>query len=91
MNIQGSMTTVLPIEDESQVGHARRVAQSLAIEFAFDETDAGRVALVATELATNLLKHAHHGALHLRAIPAQSGYGVELIAIDRGPGFRRPN
>lgn len=36
MNIQGSMTTVLPIEDESQVGHARRVAQSLAIEFAFE-------------------------------------------------------
>ena len=51
MNIQGSMTTVLPIEDESQVGHARRVAQSLATEFAFDETDAGRVALVATRVS----------------------------------------
>jgi len=90
MNIQGSMTTVLPIEDESQVGHARRVAQSLAIGCAFDETDAGRVALVATELATNLLKHAQHGALHLRKIPAQSGQGIELIAIDRGLGFN-PN
>ena len=90
MNIQGAMTTVLPIEDESQVGHARRVAHARAVELAFDETAAGRVALVATELATNLLKHAHHGALHLRAIPAQNGHGLELIAVDRGPGFN-PN
>ena len=87
MNIQGATTTVLPIEDESQVGHARRIAQGLAVQLAFDETDAGRVALVATELATNLLKHAHHGALHLRSIPARSGHGIELIAVDRGPGF----
>lgn len=87
MNIQGATTTVLPIEDESQVGHARRIAQGLAVQLAFDETDAGRVALVATELATNLLKHAHHGALHLRSIPAQSGHGIELVAVDRGPGF----
>jgi len=87
MNIHGATTTVLPIEDDSQVGHARRAAQALAVELGFDETDAGRVALVATELATNLLKHAHHGALHLRAIPARNGNGIELIAIDRGPGF----
>lgn len=90
MNIQGSVTSVLPIEDESQVGHARRVVQSMAVELGFDETDAGRVALVATELATNLLKHAQHGALHLRTLPAQGGQGIELIAIDRGPGFN-PN
>ena len=87
MNLQGTKTTVLPIEDPSQVGHARRIAQSLANDLGFDATDAGRVALAATELATNLLKHAHHGALHLRSIPARSGSGIELVAVDRGPGF----
>jgi anti-sigma regulatory factor (Ser/Thr protein kinase) len=87
MNFPGSTTTVLPIEDDSQVGHARRIARNLAAELGFDETDAGRVALVATELATNLIKHAHHGALHLRTVPAQQGSGIELIAVDRGPGF----
>ncbi|BAP79348.1 two-component system regulatory protein [Pseudomonas sp. MT-1] len=87
MNISGSTTTVLPIEDDSQVGHARRVAQALAQQLGFADVDAGRVALVATELATNLLKHAHHGALHLRAIPAETGSGIELVAVDRGPGF----
>ncbi|MCQ2031905.1 ATP-binding protein [Stutzerimonas zhaodongensis] len=87
MNLQGSTTTALAIEDESQVGHARRVSQAMATQLGFSEVDAGRVAIVATELATNLLKHAQHGALHLRAIPAQTGSGIELIAVDRGPGF----
>lgn len=87
MNLHGSLTQVLPIDDSSQVGHARRVARHLATDLGFDDIDAGRVALTATELATNLLKHADHGELHLRAIAAQSGSGVEIVAVDRGPGF----
>lgn len=87
MNLPGSLTQVLPIDDSSQVGHARRVAQRLATDLGFDETDAGRVALATTELATNLLKHAGQGALHLRSIAAQTGSGIEIVAVDRGPGF----
>ncbi|MCQ3971552.1 anti-sigma regulatory factor, partial [Klebsiella pneumoniae] len=58
MNVQGSVTQVLLIEDNSEIGHARRVAQRLAEQHDFDTTDAGRVALLATELGSNLLKHA---------------------------------
>lgn len=87
LSIKGSTTVVVPIEEDSQVGHARRVAQGMASKLGFDEADAGRVALAATELATNLLKHAGHGELHLRAIPAEPGFAMELISIDRGPGF----
>ncbi|TFY91228.1 ATP-binding protein [Pseudomonas kairouanensis] len=84
MNIPSALTHVLLIEEVSQVGHTRRVAQKLAEQLGFDETDAGRVALVATELASNILKHADHGALHLRA----TGNGaVELLAVDRGQGL----
>lgn len=87
LSILGSLTQVLPIEDESQVGHARRCVQRLAEQQGFDATDAGRAALLATELASNLLKHAGRGELHLRVLP-NSGYsGLELIAIDRGAGF----
>ncbi len=87
MNVQGSVTQVLLIEDNSQIGHARRVAQRLAEQHDFDTNDAGRVALLATELGSNLLKHAGRGELHLRVIPGREGRGVEIIAIDRGPGF----
>ena len=84
LNIPSALTQVLLIEDVSQVGHARRTAQQFAEQAGFDETDAGRVALVATELASNILKHASHGELHLRAT---GNGGVELIAVDRGQGF----
>ncbi|MEX3776665.1 ATP-binding protein [Pseudomonas sp. MYb118] len=87
MNISGSMTQVLPIEDSSQVGHARRIAQQVAEKHGFDATDAGRVALVTTELASNILKHASHGELHLRVVPRASSAGIEILAIDRAAGF----
>ena len=87
MTISGSMTQVLPIEDSSQIGHARRTAQQLAERNGFDATDCGRVALVATELASNILKHATRGELHLRILPRASGAGIEMIAVDRAGGF----
>lgn len=83
----GNVTSVLLIEDESQVGHARRVAQALAAQHGFDDEDAGRVALVVTELGTNMLKHATRGELHLRTVPGRTSIGIEAIAVDRGPGF----
>lgn len=87
MIISASLTQVLPIDDDSQVGHARRSVQRLAERQGFDEVDAGRAALVATELATNLLKHAGRGELHVRVVPAPLGCGLELLAIDRGQGL----
>lgn len=87
MNISGTLTQVLPIEDGSQVGHARRTAQALAQQLGFDATDAGRVALVATELASNILKHAGRGELDLRSLPGTTGDGIEILAVDRAQGF----
>lgn len=87
MNIGSTLTLVLPIEDSSQIGHARRTAQQLAEHHGFDATDAGRVALVVTELASNILKHATRGELHLRTLPRASGAGVEILAVDRAGGF----
>lgn len=94
MSLHSHLTQVLPIEDISQVGHARRTAQKLAEQAGFDEADCGRVALVTTELASNILKHAQSGELHVRVLPgdvsgdASSAVpGVEIIAIDRGKGF----
>ncbi|VVO56122.1 hypothetical protein PS876_00548 [Pseudomonas fluorescens] len=87
MNINGSLTQVLLIEDSSQIGFARRTAQRLAEQHGFSESDAGRVALVVTELASNLLKHAGRGELHLRVLPRQGDAGIELLAVDRAKGF----
>jgi len=87
LNLAGTLTDVIAVEDHSQVGQARRSAQALAERIGFDAVDAGRAALVVTELTTNLLKHARSGELHCRMVPAGSTQGVEFIAVDRGPGF----
>ena len=72
--------------DASQVGGARRAAVALAERLGFDETAAGRVAIVATELAGNLARHAVDGTLLVRAVDGGTT-GVELVAVDRGPGL----
>ncbi|MEH6564007.1 MAG: ATP-binding protein [Halopseudomonas sp.] len=87
MNLGGSLTDVTVIEDDSQIGQARRRAKQLAEAAGFSQADAGRAALVATELASNIFKHAGQGELHCRVLPAQGGNCLELVAIDRGPGF----
>jgi anti-sigma regulatory factor (Ser/Thr protein kinase) len=81
-----ALTHVVPVEDESRVGEARRAAILAADRAGMDETGRGRVALVATELATNLARHARGGAMLLRPL-AEEGPGVELLAVDRGPGM----
>lgn len=85
LTLHSALTQVVPLEDQTQIGEARRTAQKLAELAGFDSNDCGRVALVATELASNTLKHAGHGEMHLRALPALAA--IELIAVDRGPGF----
>jgi anti-sigma regulatory factor (Ser/Thr protein kinase) len=54
---------------------------------AFDETRAGRGSLVLTEAATNILKHAGEGVLLIRSIACGTERGVEVIALDKGPGI----
>src|SRR5262249_48394614 len=79
--------TVFPIDDRSQIGNARRAAADMAALLEFDETQAGRVGLAVTESGTNILKHAGHGRLLLRAIECEGIGGIEVIALDKGPGI----
>lgn len=74
------------IDDESKVGEARRAAQAMA-SFELGAQAAGRVAIVATELATNLLRHAGGGEILVQTLGNDSASIVEILAIDRGPGM----
>ncbi|WP_165252790.1 ATP-binding SpoIIE family protein phosphatase [Paludisphaera soli] len=69
------------------VGEARRAATALAGSLGFGETGRGRVAIVATEAATNLSKHATGGEILIQGIEAGEFGGVEILALDRGPGM----
>jgi anti-sigma regulatory factor (Ser/Thr protein kinase) len=84
--IAGSFHAAFPMEDASRVGEARRHALQLAQECGLGEVEAGRLALVTTELGSNLVRHASKGRLLLSARLEQRE--VEVVAIDEGPGLR---
>ena len=77
----------LQVRDTSQVAAARRATVALAHAHGFEEEAAGRVAIVATELATNMLRHADGGVLLVGGYDDATGAGVECVALDKGPGM----
>lgn len=75
------------LHEPSQVGEARRAAARLAEELHFDEACSGRLALVVTELGTNLVRHANGGRLLMAARRSDDVASIELLALDDGPGM----
>jgi anti-sigma regulatory factor (Ser/Thr protein kinase) len=81
------LPVALAIDEVSMVGEARRLAVMWAARLGFGETGRGEVALVVTEAATNLLKHAGGGDLILQGVEHGPVGGLEVLALDRGPGM----
>lgn len=78
------------ITDQSQVAEARRLLTSLAASHGFEEEANARVALVVTELATNLVKHAREGHI-LAEVVEDEIPALNVLALDRGPGMQNVN
>lgn len=77
----------LRIDETSQVGSARRTAIQLANAYGCDQETCDKAAIVASEMATNLVKHALHGRLIFNENEAGDRRGLEMISIDSGPGI----
>jgi anti-sigma regulatory factor (Ser/Thr protein kinase) len=82
-----SRSTQVVIRDASHAGELRRRASELARSLKLNETQAGRIGIVATELATNIVKHAREGQILMRELRAGGATGLELLAVDKGPGM----
>ena len=75
---------LIHVTETSQVAEARRRAMDIAQYAGFDETNVGKVALLVTELGTNLIKHARGGQMILSEAGSR---GFEVLSLDRGPGI----
>jgi serine/threonine-protein kinase RsbT len=53
----------------------------------FDETPSRMIATAVSELARNILKYARSGEIQLRLVEGRGGRGVEIDAVDNGPGI----
>src|ERR1700754_4415788 len=77
----------IAVTDTSQVGEARRQVRQAAADADFDEKDRETAALITTELATNLARHAQQGEIHVRCANGADNRWLEIMSLDRGPGM----
>ena len=80
-------TLRVTVAEATQVSEARRVAAGLAMHLGFSDEAAGRVAIVSTELASNLVKHAGGGEIIFQALEDTEIPGMIIVALDQGPGM----
>lgn len=83
----------VPVHDSTRVRDVRVAAEEAAAGAGLDERRTAAVSLVATELATNLLKHAQGGEVLVEVVDppapgrASARPAVQIAAIDHGPGI----
>jgi anti-sigma regulatory factor (Ser/Thr protein kinase) len=87
MEVTMTPQACIPVHEVSQVGEARRMATRMAQSIGLSETRQAEAAIVATELATNLVRHAGNGRMLVQTLRAPAGDCVEFLAIDSGPGI----
>jgi anti-sigma regulatory factor (Ser/Thr protein kinase) len=77
----------LPVADSSHVHAAVAMADVAVTHAGLTPADRAACALIATELATNLARHARGGRLVATATDPGPAAWVQLAAIDHGPGI----
>lgn len=75
----------LAVTGPVQMTQARQLAGQTARRLGFPPSVVDRVVLAASELGTNLMKYATDGQLVIVPSPG----GLDVLAIDRGPGIER--
>ena len=80
-------TDAVRISVASDAAEARRIATYQAQQLKWSDVEIGTANLLATELATNLAKHAQQGALVVTSYVTSGTGRLQLMAVDRGPGI----
>jgi len=78
----------ITVTEESQVGVARRYVAEICARLSTDEVFSGKAAIVVTEMARNVVRHGKGGEIIVRQILTPAASGLELLALDQGPGLR---
>ncbi|MFI5894188.1 ATP-binding protein [Actinoplanes sp. NPDC051513] len=75
------------VEAAATAAAARRAAERLAGQLGLPAQKTAELSIVVAEAAGNLVKHADQGTMLVRAVRDEQQAGVEIIAIDHGPGM----
>ena len=77
----------LRIRAETDARRAALESTRYAREAGLDEARSRMIATSVSELARNILKYAHSGEIQLRQVEGRKGRGIEIEAVDQGPGI----
>jgi len=77
----------LPVATEGDVVLARQTGRTLATKLGFTGSDPMFVATAISEIARNIIVHAHRGQIVLRVLHKDGRSGIEVVATDEGPGI----
>jgi len=80
--------SVIEISDATHTGEARRRAALFAERLSLGERASSALAIVVTEIVTNVVKHAGTGKIVLDPILSKGSHGVRVLALDKGPGIK---
>lgn len=81
------VSELVPLNEPSRVGEARRVAHLAGIRAALGPSELSNLGIIVNEITSNAVRHATGGVLILRTLVRGRATGVELLCIDRGPGI----
>jgi serine/threonine-protein kinase RsbT len=76
------------VRDPIDVFHVRSCIARFATELGFNRRESQELAIVASELASNILKYGGGGELSAEPTVDDERAGLKLVASDRGPPFR---
>jgi len=77
----------IEVSQAGHVGTAQQAGRTMARALGFGVRECEEVAVVVTELASNLLKHAGRGRLTLIPTRESERAGIQIESVDRGPGI----
>lgn len=78
----------VPVEHHADVIAVQRAARDFARALGFSVRESIEISIVASELASNIVKYGVRGSVRLDAVnDSDNGVGVRLIAFDCGPAF----
>ena len=78
---------LLQLSGETDVVSARERGRQLSAAAGLSPADAAVVATAVSELARNILAYASRGEVILRIIETERARGIEIVAVDEGPGI----
>ena len=78
----------LPIRADSDLVIARAEGRALAERLGFPRPDPTLIATAISEIARNIVMHAGKGEIVLKPCEDSARYGLEVLAVDGGPGIR---